>query len=72
VQQINASQEGSLKALKRGDVVTIEDGPFAGYEAIFDGHLSGRQRVRVLLDFLQKRQIPIELGEKQVSRVKHK
>jgi len=72
VQQINASQESSLKDLKPGDVVTIEHGPFAGYEAIFDGHVSGRERVRVLLEFLQKRQIPIELGEKQVSRVKHK
>jgi transcriptional antiterminator RfaH len=72
VEQINASHDGSLKDLKRGDVVAIESGPFAGYEAIFDGHISGRERVRVLLDFLQKRQIPIELGEKQVGRIKRK
>jgi transcriptional antiterminator RfaH len=70
VEHINASQESNVKGLKPGDVVVIQGGPFAGYEAIFDGHLSGRERVRVLLNFLQKRQVPIELGEGQISRVK--
>jgi transcriptional antiterminator RfaH len=70
VEQINASQENEIKGLKRGDVVKIHQGPFAGYEAIFDEHVSGRERVRVLLNFLQKRQIPVELGEEQIRRVK--
>jgi len=68
VEQISTSQENYVKGLKPGDVVVIHEGPFAGYEAIFDGHLSGRERVRVLLNFLQKRQIPIELGEQQIGR----
>ncbi|SRR6266498_973730 len=72
VEQINASQEGSLKGLKPGDVVKIDSGPFAGYEAIFDARLSGRERVRVLLNFLQKRQVPIELRGEQISSVKRK
>jgi transcription antitermination factor NusG len=67
---ISAVEEDYVKGLKSGDVVIINDGPFAGYEAIFDEHLSGRERVRVLLNFLQKRQIPIELGEQQISRAK--
>ena len=54
VEHINASQKNMLQGLKPGDVVTIQDGPFAGYEAIFDGQISGRERVRVLLSFLQK------------------
>jgi transcriptional antiterminator RfaH len=38
--------------LKKGDVVKITSGPFAGYEAIFDVRLSGTERVRLLLDVL--------------------
>lgn len=70
VEQINASQKNMLLGLKPGDVVTIHDGPFAGYEAIFDGQISGRERVRVLLSFLQNRKIPVELRENQIGRVK--
>jgi transcriptional antiterminator RfaH len=72
VEHINATHENQVKGLKSGDLVMIEAGPFAGYEAIFDGHLSGRERVRVLLNFLQKRQIPVELGEQQISRAKRR
>ncbi len=70
VEHINTSQKNMLHGLKPGDLVTIQDGPFAGYEAIFDGQISGRERVRVLLSFLQKRQIPVELRESQIERVK--
>ena len=70
VEQINASQENFVKGLKLGDVLVILGGSFAGYEAIFDGHLSGRERVQVLLNFLQKRQLPLELGEQEISRAK--
>ena len=70
VEHINTSQKNMLLGLKPGDIVSIHEGPFAGYEAIFDGKISGRERVRVLLSFLQKRQIPIELRESQIGRVK--
>jgi transcription antitermination factor NusG len=48
-------------ALHKGDVVRINYGPFEGYEAIFDTRLAGTERVRVLLEFLSHRYIPIEL-----------
>jgi transcription antitermination factor NusG len=70
VERINTSQTNMLQDLKPGDIVSIYDGPFAGYEAIFDGQISGRERVRVLLSFLQNRQIPVELSESQIGRVK--
>ena len=70
VENINTSQKNMLLDLKPGDVVSIHDGPFAGYEAIFDGQISGRERVRVLLSFLQNRQIPVELRESQIGRAK--
>ena len=70
VDHINTTQENLLKGLKPGDPVIIHDGPFAGYEAIFDGRISGRERVRVLLTFLQKRHLPLELRDNQIGPVK--
>ena len=70
VEYINALQQNALLGLKPGEKVTIQEGPFAGYEAIFDGQLPGRERVRVLLNYLQNRHIPVELGEEQIGRSK--
>lgn len=70
VEQINNSQKTRLLGLKPGDAVVIHDGPFAGYEAIFDGQIPGRERVRVLLTYLQKRQFPLELTGDQIAPVK--
>jgi transcription elongation factor/antiterminator RfaH len=70
VDLINASQKSFVDGLKKGDAVLVQDGPFAGYEAIFDGQISGRDRVRVLLNFLQNRQVPVELRQQQIGRVK--
>lgn len=70
VEFINASQKKFVDELKSGDAVLVQDGPFAGYEAIFDGRISGRDRVRVLLNFLQNRQVPIDLQEQQIGRLK--
>ena len=70
VEYINASQKNMLLGLKPGDLVSIHDGPFAGYEAIFDGQISGQERVRVLLKFLQSRHVPVELRASQIGRSK--
>jgi transcription antitermination factor NusG len=57
------STDGShfYSALKPGDTVSVKDGPFSGYKAIFDARLSGNQRVRVLLEVLRDRQLCVEL-----------
>lgn len=70
VDQLNRSTAELLDDLQPGDVVSIQDGPFEGYKAIFDAKLSGQDRVRVLLNLLQKRQIPLEMDDKHVRRVK--
>jgi transcriptional antiterminator RfaH len=53
LEMINAAGGEVLQGLKQGDRVTIEDGPFAGYEAVFDARVSGSERVRVLLQILR-------------------
>jgi transcriptional antiterminator RfaH len=54
--------------LAKGDALTIKSGPFAGYEAVFDERLSGGERVRVLLQMLDDRQVPVELSEARIER----
>lgn len=56
--------------LRSGDEVFIQDGPFAGYEAIFDLRLTGSERVRVLLQLLNNTQLPVELDAGAIRRKK--
>ncbi len=57
--------------LKSGDEVFIHDGPFAGYEAIFDLRVTGSERVRVLLQLLNHTQLPVELDAGAIRKKKH-
>jgi transcriptional antiterminator RfaH len=57
-----------LEELKKGDSVLIENGPFAGYGAIFDTRVPGTERVRVLLEFINKRQITVELTAGEIEK----
>jgi len=56
--------------LKHGDQVRISDGPFYGYEAIFDTRLPGSERVRVLIQMLNDRHLSVEMNAGQIQRKK--
>ena len=58
-----------LQKIKHGDTVSIQSGPFAGYRAIFDSRLKGNERVRVLLEMLQGRQVCVELSGSELERI---
>lgn len=49
-----------------GDVVFIQGGIFDGSKAIFDAHIQGRERARVLLEFLKGRQTALVLPASQI------
>jgi transcription elongation factor/antiterminator RfaH len=69
VETVNESGGELFHELKSGDIVRIVEGPFAGYEAIFDVRLPGSERVRVLLKLLQqRRQLSLELSAGQIQR----
>ena len=69
VEEATRIREIKNKAYLRGEVIKISNGPFTGYEAIFDAEISGSERVRVLLKLLNdKRQIILELNQNQVTR----
>ena len=57
--------------LEQGDMIHIHEGPFRGYEAVFDARLSGSERVRVLLQFIDdQRIVPVELKPSQIRKGK--
>jgi transcription antitermination factor NusG len=70
VEAIAAAGGELFEGLKQGDPVKISDGPFAGYEAMFDARLPGSERVRVLIKMLSDRRLPVELRAGQVQRKK--
>jgi transcriptional antiterminator RfaH len=71
VQEINDAGGEVFDGLEPGDEVHIQDGPFAGYEAVFDARLPGKERVRVLLELLgDKRLVPMELDPSQIRKKK--
>ena len=70
VEQVNAAGGEIFIGIYKGDEVFIHDGPFAGYEAIFDVRLPGSERVRVLIKLLSQRQVPVELHVGQIRQKK--
>ena len=67
VEGINRSMVDRSNTFQPGDVVSIKDGPFAGYEAIFNTHLGGRERAEVLLRMLQGSHLRVELSIEQIA-----
>ncbi len=61
--------DGRGKPLALGDHVRITAGPLAGLEAIFDGRLTSQDRVRLLVNFLQ-RGARVEVERQHVQKVK--
>lgn len=69
VAQIQKEGGETPRGLQPGDEVFIEDGPFEGYRAMFDNTLSGKKRVRVLLQMMSDhREIPVELRVNQIRK----
>lgn len=71
IQEINEAGGEVFDGLETGDKVRVHDGPFSGYEAVFDTRLPGQERVRVFLQLVSDlRQIPVELKTSQIQKLK--
>lgn len=73
LQQLMAQIEGegglAKFEFKHGDSVRIVDGPFDGYEAMFDLHLPGSDRAQVLLAFLSQAPQPVQLDTAAIKKI---
>ena len=54
---------GDEDPFKPGQSVRIIRGPFEGMEAIFDQRLSGRDRVRVFFELVNRLQVSVEMNQ---------
>ncbi len=70
--EIEAAGGLTLDGLEHGDTVRITSGPFAGYEAIFDMRLPGKERVQILLAFLSSHPQPVEIDAGYIEKAPKK
>jgi transcription antitermination factor NusG len=71
VEEISAAGGETFDGLHKGDIITIDYGPFQGYEAIFDARLPGTERVRVLLNLLtNQRQVAVDMKAAYIQKKK--
>jgi transcriptional antiterminator RfaH len=68
--QLNAQGGIEHVDFQKGDRVRIVSGPFAGYDAIFDVQLSGKERVQVLLRFLSSQPQPVQLDQIDIEKTR--
>jgi len=57
--------------IKPGTPIIVTDGPFQGYEGIFDSMLDENERVKVLLELIDQRKIPIQMDHGQIQTKKN-
>ena len=70
IQTINQKGGVKFQEINPGDRVQIIGGPFEGYEGIFDTRISGTDRVKILLQYLSDRQIPVEMQIVQIKAMR--
>lgn len=56
------------ESLDNGDRVRVVEGPFRGFEAIFERYLSGAERVAILLNALETRGLRVVLATSAVTK----
>jgi transcriptional antiterminator RfaH len=71
VQQIRKAGGIQFDGLEKGNRIFIRDGTFEGYQALFDTRLPGTERVRVLLEMLNDRLVPVEMDSSLIEKYKH-
>lgn len=69
VDDINSKGGISHVDLQPGTPIRVIDGPFRGYEGIFDMRLSETDRVMILLKLLEKRQIRVEMHVGAIQKI---
>lgn len=72
VDRLNAETSQGAERFQHGEPLQIIGGPFEGYSAIFDSALSGPDRVRVLIQLVHDKQLPVIVpGQLLQSKKKH-
>lgn len=68
VAEINDNGGIKPQHFQPGDELIITSGPFKGYKAIFSAKLTGKQRIKVLLQMLLNRKVSVEIAEDEAKK----
>lgn len=55
------------KQIEPGTPIVVTQGPFQGYEGVFDTSLDDNARVKVLLDLIDHRKVPLTIDPEQIK-----
>ncbi len=64
---LNAEPRSRMLRYRNGDAVTISDGPFEGFQAIFNQYLPAQDRVKLLLKTLADNSIHVDVPAGQLA-----
>jgi len=68
IESLTQNEEDDRNNLLPHNPLRVISGPFAGYEAIFDTHLSGSDRIRILLNLAKGNRMSVELPASHVEK----
>lgn len=71
-EQLSKYEATQAPEFSRGDHVRIVSGLFEGYDAIFDTHISGKDRVQVLLAYLNDQPKKVVLDPAEIAKAKRR
>jgi transcriptional antiterminator RfaH len=61
LEEINREGPQDLQTFSKGERVAIRSGPFEGYTALFDAHIPGGERAKVLIEFLSGQYVRLDV-----------
>ncbi len=67
LERLNLKKESKFSQIPEGNSVSIVNGPFEGYRAIFNAYLPERDRVRLLLKTLADNSFSIEISAEDIA-----
>ncbi len=70
--RIDTQQHKEERLFQTGEKVEILNGPFEGFEGIFDTRLSGVARVRILIELIRGKPVKVDLAASSIQKKKQK
>ncbi len=69
IDQLEGKDAAIIEQIKPGERIRLQTGVFSGYEAIFDLHLPGTERARVLLKLIKDRFVRLEVPLGHIQKI---
>jgi len=68
IEENEIKKNNKISEFKKGDRITIVEGPFAGYSGIFDTNLLGSSRAKILVKLINDQSKKIVVPYEQIAK----